>query len=87
MSVDESLFESDYERNLYQAFAQIKGQKYDNYLLQLEALFSIQSPLSDFFEHIMVNAEDVNIKRNRKNLLGQIYNEFKQIADIKVIGF
>ena len=87
VSVDANLFESDYERNLHQALAQIKGQKYDNYLLQLEALFSIQSVLSDFFEHIMVNAKDANIKRNRKNLLRQIYNEFKQIADIKVIGF
>jgi glycyl-tRNA synthetase beta chain len=33
----------------------------------------------------MVNVDEQNIKTNRQNLIASIYQEFKEIADIKEI--
>ena len=41
--------------------------------------------LDSFFDNVFVNHEDEKIKTNRKNLIGTIYNSFKEISDIKEI--
>ncbi len=84
--VNPSLFESEYEKKLYEAFKEVNEKKYENYLERLDNLFSLKPVIDQFFDHVMVNVEDEKIRQNRKNLIASIYKAFKEIADIKEIS-
>ena len=49
----------------------------------MDALFALKPQLDQFFDNVFVNHEDDKIKTNRKNLIGLVYQAFKNIADIK----
>jgi glycyl-tRNA synthetase beta chain len=85
LAVDNTLFEKDEESKLYEKFSATASKKYDSYTEELDALFSLKEELDNFFDNVMVNAEDEKIKTNRKNLIGSIYKEFLKISDIKEI--
>ncbi|MAM69970.1 MAG: glycine--tRNA ligase subunit beta [Gammaproteobacteria bacterium] len=51
----------------------------------LESMASLQKPLDHFFDSVMVNAEDENIRHNRQALLLQVRTLFLQIADISFL--
>ena len=53
-----------------------------NYTQTLQTLSALQQPLDDFFEHVMVNSEEVNLKANRLALLKQVRELFLTVADI-----
>jgi len=84
-SVNESLFENDSERNLYSAATSAISTSYETLEERLDALFALKAPLDTFFDNVMVNAEDLNVRANRKALVGMIYAEIYSIADIKNI--
>ncbi|WP_200763948.1 glycine--tRNA ligase subunit beta [Nitrosophilus alvini] len=86
LKVDESLFESRFEKELYEKYKEVVCKKYDSYEERLDALFSLKHQLDNFFDNVLVNAEDEKIRTNRKNLIGSIYRSFKEIADIKEIS-
>ncbi|NOQ30145.1 MAG: glycine--tRNA ligase subunit beta [Helicobacteraceae bacterium] len=85
-NIDESLFENEHENKLYKEFSSITSKKYATYEENLDALFSMRETLDEFFEHVMVNAEDEKIKNNRKSLVASIYHEIRKIADIKEVS-
>lgn len=85
LSVNETLFEQNEERNLFINFENIKKSNFLTFDEELEALFSLKPQLDSFFDKVFVNHEDEKIKINRKNLIAQIYLEFRNIADIKEI--
>jgi glycyl-tRNA synthetase beta chain len=85
LEVNEALFEKEQERSLYQEFIDIKNSHFDSYKAKLDALFSLKDRLDSFFDNVLVNANDNAIKQNRQNLIGQIYKEFRDIADIKEV--
>jgi len=85
LAVDSSLFEDEEEKVLFTKYSQISGTVYTTYDEQLDALFSLKPELDVFFNNVFVNHEDIKIKTNRKNLIGTVYNSFKEIADIKEI--
>lgn len=82
LSLDETHFDTDYEKALYERFMRIDEAEYDKLL---EALASLKPELDAFFDHVMVNAEDEKVRLNRKSLIASIYNRFKEVADIKEI--
>ena len=84
--MDERLFEHDAERALNAAFGAIKfdGLDYEDYL---RSLFNLKSRIDQFFDSVMINAEDAAVRANRIANIGQIYEGFLKIADIKEIGF
>lgn len=84
-SVNESLFENDSERNLHSAAMSAIATNYATLEERLDALFALKAPLDTFFDNVMVNAEDMSIRANRKALVGMIYAEIYAIADIKNI--
>lgn len=84
--IDEALFEIDAEKNLYTAFKEVTEQNYQSYAQELDALSMLSKPLANFFDNVMVNAEDSALKNNRKNLILSIYTQFKKIADLKEIS-
>ena len=85
LSIDKELFEDDQEKNLYEAFNKVTNKVYTTYDEHLDSLFGLKLQLDSFFDNVFVNHEDQKIKTNRKNLIGVIYNSFKEIADIKEI--
>ena len=85
LSIDESLFEDEQEKALYAKYVEITSKSYDDYEVELDALFSMKDQLDDFFDNVFVNHENEAIKTNRKNLIGLVYQAFRKIADIKEI--
>lgn len=83
--IDESKFELDEEKNLYAKFKDITSKNYESYEDNLKALFSLKDSLDNYFDKVMVNSDDISLKNNRQATIGQIYNSFKDIADIKEI--
>ncbi|MBU0925289.1 glycine--tRNA ligase subunit beta [bacterium] len=83
--IDEKLFENNEEKELYTKYTQISSKEYVTYEEELEALFSLKTQLDNFFDNVFVNHENEAIKTNRKNLIGLVYQGFKNIADIKEI--
>ena len=87
---DPSLFESDAEVNLWDALQRIgkesevlKSEK--RFSEALNILVKLAPPVKDFFEQVMVNAEDKRIRNNRFLLLqyGRVY--MNQVADLSLM--
>jgi len=85
LNIDTSLFKEDAEVTLYNAYEKVINQDYSNYTTQFEALFGLKRELDSYFNDVMVNAEDIDLKNNRLNTIGSVYKTFKDIADIKEI--
>ncbi len=80
------LFDTEAEQGLYDAYQAVSGKSYASFEEHLDALFSLKPQLDHFFDKVMVNADDEQIKTNRKNLVSSVYKSFKNIADIKEIS-
>jgi glycyl-tRNA synthetase beta chain len=76
--VDESLFGST-ERDLYHSYLNVKLSK------KCEDLLPMVKCINKFFDDIMVNDEDNSLKQNRLNLLNNILQVSKNIADFNLI--
>jgi len=85
LSVNTALFEEEAEKVLYEKYNKVSTKVYTTFDEQLDGLFSLKPELDNFFDNVFVNHEDEKIKTNRKNLIGVVYNSFKEIADIKEI--
>ncbi|WP_419769805.1 MAG: glycine--tRNA ligase subunit beta [Candidatus Marinarcus sp.] len=85
LEINQELFEEDAEENLYNNYLNVVSKEYLTYDEELEALFGLKPLLDEFFDKVFVNHENLNIKTNRKNLIGLVYQAFKKIADIKEI--
>jgi glycyl-tRNA synthetase beta chain len=82
--VIEEFFEHEAEKTLYQNTKEIIKRGGD-YQAKLKNLFSLKSDLESFFDSVMVNVEDIDVRNNRKALLEFIYSQFLKISDIKEI--
>lgn len=85
--VETAYLQEHAEKELYQAVTHAQQtvaplQQTANYAQILTTLAALQQPLDDFFEHVMVNADDANLKNNRLALLQQVRNLFLSVADI-----
>jgi glycyl-tRNA synthetase beta chain len=53
-----------------------------DYTAILQSLATLQGPVDNFFEHVMVMVDDEALKNNRLNLLQRLRNLFLQVADV-----
>jgi len=83
INVDESLFEKEEEKALWDEFKKVKEIK--NLEEKLDFLVSLKPLIDKFFDNVMVNVDDEKVRHNRKSLIASIYKEFLDIADIKEI--
>lgn len=89
-ALDTALFECAEEEALFKALneieaktADIKAESKEQCLEILSALENFGLPLNNFFDKVMVNAENPAVKNNRLNLLGKINTLLTgKIADI-----
>lgn len=82
----ESLLTDKYEKELYKAFLKKTQVTYKSFEEQLDSLFGLKPQIDAFFDNVMVNVKEEDVKQNRQNLIASIYKEFKSIADIKEIS-
>ncbi len=83
---DVQLLEAGPERNLYDDFIRVKNEASGKtYTQALEALASIRPNVDIFFDKVLVNAKDENVRSNRLAFLHAILTEFSTIADFSNI--
>jgi glycyl-tRNA synthetase beta chain len=90
-TVQPDLFEHDSERALFSAMrsaaAKVQTDKRaGKYQGALEVIAGTRKTVDDFFEHVMVMAEDQKIRSNRLALLSELLREFTTIADFSELG-
>ena len=84
--VDDSLISQNAEKELNNAFNSLKLDLKDS-KSYLNELFELKEKIDKFFDEIMINVDDGSLKANRIAIIGQIYNSFLKVADIKEISF
>ncbi|MFM2074653.1 MAG: Glycine--tRNA ligase beta subunit [Pseudomonadota bacterium] len=85
--VKAALLTEDAEKNLYAAMqkqlpeseAQFKA---GDYTASLQTLAVLRAPVDAFFDDVMVNAEDPNLRRNRLGLLKSLHVAMNRVADL-----
>ena len=80
--VDEKLLKEDAEKRLYNAYLEVKSDKYDELASEL---MSTTADVERFFADVLVMDKDEAIRTNRINLLGKIKEKFERIADFSKI--
>jgi len=88
-TVDQSLFESS-ESNLFNTITNAKtyveeSLAQSNYQAALEKLAELKNPVNEFFDNVMINAEDKKIRNNRFALINELRELFMGIADISLL--
>ncbi len=88
--VDKKLFTEPQEKAIFDAGQAVKetvsqAVQSSDYPTALNALATLRQPLDDFFDHVMVMADDTAVKNNRLALLADIRSLFMQVADFSVI--
>jgi len=86
LNVDSKLFQEKAEEKLFARYSEVSSKSYDSYEEELDALLGLKPELDKFFEDVMVNAEDEDVKNNRKSLIASIYKSILKIADIKEVS-
>lgn len=90
-TVNESLFEHDSESALFNIYKDINGRvagyiesgNIDKAFLEIA---SMRESVDRFFDDVMVMVDNIDIRRNRLALLGQISGLFEQLADFSKIS-
>ena len=85
--IDGALLQDEAEKRLAEAVAEMEGrvlplfqqQQYEQALTQLAAL---RGPVDDFFDQVLVMAEDEALRTNRLALLERLHNLFLHVAEL-----
>ncbi|GAA6968825.1 glycine--tRNA ligase subunit beta [Helicobacter pylori] len=80
------LFKEPKEHALFEAFNAIKTSAFENLDSKIEAYFGLHAPLEEYFKSVLVMDKDIEIQKNRKNFLWDVYQSFLEIGDIKEIA-
>ncbi len=78
------------ERELYDAFRRVRAEVEQHrgrgaYRAGLQAIAALRPRVDSFFDHVLVNAPDQRLRRNRLALLANLLKEFSSIADFSEI--
>jgi glycyl-tRNA synthetase beta chain len=89
-TVDVGLLREPAEKNLHEALAGViagveRALAKHDYAAALAKLATLRPVVDAFFDGVMVNAEDVNLRRNRLALLAQLRRQFTRIADLSCL--
>ncbi len=86
LKTDPALFETPQENRLHERYLSMKERftslmKNGDYEGVIGALARLRVPVDEFFDHVLVMAEDKRLRGNRLSLLGKIHGLFSQVAD------
>jgi glycyl-tRNA synthetase beta chain len=57
-----------------------------DYTASLKVLAALKAPVDDFFDNVMVNAEDPALKANRLGLLATLHQAMNRVADLSKLA-
>jgi glycyl-tRNA synthetase beta chain len=57
----------------------------EEFSVAMEAMAKLRRPVDEFFDNVMVNAEDADLRANRLRLLSAIGDTLGQVADFSRI--
>jgi len=85
--VNSALLQEGAEKNLYAMMqnllptseAQFKAGKYTE---SLQTLAALREPVDAFFDNVMVNADDLEVRQNRQGLLKWLHENMNFVADL-----
>jgi glycyl-tRNA synthetase beta chain len=89
--IQPDLFENGAERELFAAVrsaaTKVQAEKRaGKYQEALEVIAGLRKAVDEFFEKVMVMAENEAVRKNRLALLSEILREFTTIADFSELG-
>ncbi|MDX1915244.1 MAG: glycine--tRNA ligase subunit beta [Methylophilus sp.] len=89
--VNTSLLQEPAEIALNSALSQVKPQadklfESGDYTASLQALAALKAPVDDFFDNVMVNADDPALKANRLGLLAILHQTMNRVADLSKLA-
>jgi glycyl-tRNA synthetase beta chain len=89
--VNASLLQEPAEIALNTALSKVKPQAdtlFENgdYTASLKALAALKAPVDDFFDNVMVNAENPALKANRLGLLATLHQAMNRVADLSKLA-
>ena len=85
--VNTALFSEDAEKQLHAAMQQLlppsEAQfKSGDYTASLQTLAALRAPVDAFFEGVMVNADEMDLRLNRQGLLKMLHVAMNRVADL-----
>jgi glycyl-tRNA synthetase beta chain len=86
-SVAERLLKEDAEKALYAATQEIAPRartqfEAGDYTASLQTLAALRAPVDAFFDAVMVNAEEADLRLNRLGLLATLHQAMNRVADL-----
>jgi glycyl-tRNA synthetase beta chain len=89
--VNASLLQEPAEIALNTALSSVKPQadklfEGGDYTASLKALAALKAPVDDFFDNVMVNAEDPALRANRLGLLATLHQAMNRVADLSKLA-
>ena len=89
-STDPGIFKTDFEKNLFKKINELSKyfnniNKDENYEESLSYLANSKKVVFDFFDNVIVNEEDVNIKKNRLELIQMLCKTFDNYVNFSLI--
>lgn len=89
--VDNSLLQEATEKALATALNTSKAEadklfEAGDYTGSLQALAVLKAPIDDFFDNVMVNADDPALKANRLGLLATLHQAMNRVADLSKLA-
>lgn len=83
--IDTALFAEKAEQTLYDALVAAERQPAEDYPALLDALAALRVPVDDFFDAVLVNAEDEKLRINRLSLLKNLINCMDIVAAFELV--
>ena len=89
--VSEILLQEDAEKALYGAMQRVLPQAHQqwqagDYTASLQTLAALRVPVDAFFEDVMVNAEQLDLRLNRLGLLKTLHVAMNRVADLSKLA-
>jgi glycyl-tRNA synthetase beta chain len=89
--VNANLLKEPAEIALNTALSKVKPQadklfESGDYTASLQALAALKAPVDDFFDNVMVNADDPALKANRLGLLATLHQTMNRVADLSKLA-
>ena len=90
-NINESLLQEPAEKALAAALAKIKPEadalfEKGDYTNSLKALAALKAPVDEFFDNVMVNADDPALKANRQGMLATLHQAMNRVADLSKLA-
>lgn len=86
-SINEALLLQDEEKNLFKGLQDFRKLDLKTPMERIENLLDFKDLLQKFFDNVMINVEEGNLRENRTLLVKLIYEEFFKVGDIREISF